>query len=114
MIEKAFAVDQQYRDSLRKYSVGQSKHDYFTHLYAINDPVNQIILLKIVRNYGWPCKGGKRELSFKAWIIAWHAQSNLERFNKFYPYIILAHKNKCISHYHFSDFEKRLNFVKGH
>lgn len=45
LIEKAFVVDQQYRDSLRRYSVGQTGYDHFTHLYAINDAVNQVILL---------------------------------------------------------------------
>lgn len=113
LIEKAFIVDQQYRDSLRRYSLGQAKYNHFTHLYAINDPVNQAILLKILKRHEWPCKVDKRELSFKAWIIAWHAQANLERFSKFHPYLILAHKKKCISPYLFSDFEKKLNFMKG-
>ena len=113
LIEKAFIVDQQYRDSLRRYSLGQARYDYFTHLYAINDPVNQAILLKIVKRHGWPCKVDKRDLSFKAWTIAWHAQANLERFSKFHPYLILAHKNRCINPYSFSDFEKKLNYMKG-
>ncbi|MBO0952668.1 hypothetical protein [Fibrella forsythiae] len=86
LIDTIYQVDKRYRDSLNRYNSGTTKFRYFISMIAINDAVNQKILLKVLRKYGWPCK--KLQIADKASLIAWH--SNLYTFQEFFSYI-----NKC-------------------
>lgn len=110
LIERMFVVDQQYRDSLEKSDDARSHH--FGHLMTINDPVNQAILLKILNRYGWPCDKSKRELSSKAWYIAWHARGEMDKMLAFYPHLVRANSKKCINRHHFAEFKDRVDHIR--
>lgn len=111
LIEKLFAVDQMYRDSLNRIG-GQSESDksnHFWNLIMINDPVNQAVLLKLLRRYGWPCD---KDLSFKAYIIAWHARHSYEQLSRFYPYLVKVNKTKCVNANQFKDVHDKIALMK--
>lgn len=105
LIEKMYKIDQQYRDSTIKYSSDKTKRDFFNKTISINDIVNQILLLKIIERYGWPCDDTKK-ISTKAWFIAWHARSNFVLLSKFYSYIDKANILHCIDPVQFYDIEE--------
>ncbi|MBC8155679.1 MAG: hypothetical protein H7Z72_22560 [Bacteroidetes bacterium] len=112
LIEKMFVVDQQYRDSLHRHRVDEARSRSFMRLMAINDPVNQTILLKILNRHGWPCDDTKRKLSTKAWHIAWHARGDLDKMLTFYPYLVRANSKKCINRHQFAEFKERVEGIK--
>ena len=113
LIEKMFVVDQQYRDSAQRYRTDEDKNRYFGHLWMVNDPVNQTILLKILKKYGWPCESSDRKMSFKAWFIAWHARGDFDRMMIFYPYLVAADRKRCINHNQFVAFKERVDLMKS-
>jgi hypothetical protein len=112
LIETMFAIDQQYRDSLR-HNPGEASQRRFSRLMLLNDAAHQTILLKILAYRGWPCWKRERELSFKAWIIAWHARSDLDRMRQFYKYIAAASQRKCIAPGHFADFRNQIGLLQN-
>jgi hypothetical protein len=112
LIESMFAIDQQYRDSLR-HRPGEANQRRFARLMTMNDAVHQTILLKILAYRGWPCWKQDRELSFKAWIIAWHARSDLDRMHQFYRYISAANQRNCIAPGHFTDFRNQIALLQS-
>ncbi len=75
----------------------------------INDPVNQAILLKLLRRYGWPCD---KDLSFKAWFIVWHTRDNYEQLSKFYPYLVKANQMQCINTNQYTQVHDKIVLMK--
>lgn len=101
LIEKMYEVDQLYRVQLHKPGLrsGSAEQKRYTSLVMINDPVNQAILLKILKRDGWPCdrEKGEKSLSYKAWFIVWHDRDSYEGMGRFYPYLEKANASKCIN-----------------
>ena len=114
LIYKLFAVDQMYRDSLNRigWQSESDKTDHFWNLIMINDPVNQAILLKLLRRYGWPCEKSKSDLSHKAWFIVWHTRGNYEQLSKFYPYLVKANQMKCVNANQFKDVHDKIVLMR--
>ena len=102
-------VDQQYRIQLHKagWTLKNKQTDYCWRMMAINDPVNRVLLLKVLKMDGWPCdkNKGDKSLSTKAWHIAWHGRSDYKELMKFYPYLLNAKKSGCIDKKLFTDFD---------
>lgn len=96
LINKLYEIDQKYRKSLEKISRTKQPELYLNSIkkMRINDKSNQIILLKLVKKFGWPCDNSF-EQSVKPWVIVWHAEAD----NKvlFYPFIRIAHNKGCIN-----------------
>jgi hypothetical protein len=94
-LKKLFESDQKYRKDLQPLDMKRDSLEFWKlmRLMNNNDRVNQTILLKLLKKFGWPCSKNM-ELSFCAWIIIWH--SNIERYD-FYPYVKEAFKKGCIS-----------------
>lgn len=107
LIEKLYEVDQMYRAKIYKigWTSRSAEAKRYNLLIGINDPVNQAILLKILKLDGWPCDSekGDNALSHKAWFIAWHAQ--ITEKSLFYPYLKAANRSKCIDPVQFRDFD---------
>ena len=111
LVEKLYAVDQMYRDSLMRIG-WQSKSDkanHFVNLIMINDPVNQAVFLKLLRRYGWPCD---KFLSHKAWFIVWHTRDSYEQLSKFYPYLVKANQIKCVNANQFKDVHDKIVLMR--
>jgi len=107
LIEKLFEVDQLYRKPTSNtcWAPDSKEARYHNNLMALNDPVNQALLLKILRLDGWPCdlSKGAKALSYKAWFIVWHNRGSYEGMNRFYPYLAKAKASNCISTSQFNE-----------
>lgn len=116
LIEKLFEVDQMYRISLNKvgWASESAEARHYWHLIAINDPVNQTILLKILKLDGWPCDKakGEKSLSYKAWFVPWHDRGSYEGLNRFYPYLEKANKANCIEKSQFKKIDDLLKQMR--
>lgn len=96
LLDLLFKNDQRYRDSLVNGSKQTVRQQFFTHRLVVNDQVNQVLLCKFIRKFGWPSRQeyGKQG-SLTAWLIVWHAGFDYQR--KYYPVINKAFQHKQIS-----------------
>lgn len=91
LIERMYVIDQQYRREIGA-DVGRQdeRAEKAWRFMGVNDRTNQVILLKLLKRFGWPHNDPKRQLGYKAYLIAWHARGNYDRMNAFYPYLLKA------------------------
>ena len=103
-LKKLFESDQKYRKDLQPLDMKRDSVAFWklVKLMKNNDKVNQIILLKLLKKFGWPCNKDI-QFSFNAWIIIWHSEI-IDR-NDFYPYLKEALKKGCILKEHYQQFK---------
>lgn len=100
-IDKLLIVDQKYRVQERKISQKSDSVAYGKIWKRIkaNDRANEVVLLKLLKKFGWPCNDETR--SFKTWIIVWHSdflpRRNGIAHETFVPFIRRAYKAGCIN-----------------
>ncbi|CCH03158.1 hypothetical protein FAES_5159 [Fibrella aestuarina BUZ 2] len=113
IIERMHVIDQQYRSELGS---DMSRQDEAAQkagrLMTINDQSNQAILLKILHRFGWPCDDPKRQLGYKAYIIAWHARGDYDKMAAFYPYLQRATRYGCMHPAHEQEYSTWLTNLK--
>ncbi len=116
LINKLFEVDQMYRIQLHESVLvpGSAEEKHLWKLIVANDPVNQAILLKILKLDGWPCdlEKGEKSLSYRAWFIAWHNRNSYEGLNRFFSYIKKAKKINCINTSQFNEVDELITRMR--
>lgn len=94
-IPKLHESDQYYRRKLKAMKGKENSEEYeqLLHLMHKNDRANEVILLNLVKKFGWPCSKDNLA-SEQAWYTVWHA----DHFYKtdFYPYLKAGLKKGCV------------------
>lgn len=97
LLKRMVLIDQKYRIPLNtNKTIGTNEENRLSALMILNDEVNQTILLKMVRQYGWPCDVSKDSLATRAYLIVWHGRDSYRKMIPFYPYLVKAQKTGCI------------------
>jgi hypothetical protein len=102
-LPKLLDSDQFYRKQVKAMTRKDSltKSQEIVDRMERNDRTNEIILLKLIKKFGWPCSKNLED-SFTAWIVVWHADTYTK--NAFYPYMKEALKKGCILKAHYDQF----------
>lgn len=113
LIERMHVIDQQYR---REIGGDMNRQDEAAQkawrLMSVNDQTNQVILLKLLKRYGWPCNDTDQQLAAKAYWIAWHARGDYDKMAAFYPYLQRATKQGCMHPAHELEYRTWLTNLK--
>ena len=92
--------DQKYRKILKQLegSTDTTKIRFVEKSMYRNDKENQVVLLSLLKKFGWPCSEDKN-YSFFAWLVVWHADYTDKA--PFYPYLREGHSRGCIVKGHY-------------
>ncbi|MEZ0608048.1 hypothetical protein ACAW74_06010 [Fibrella sp. WM1] len=113
LIERMHRIDQQYRKELGSDMNRQDEAAQKAwRLMSVNDQTNQVILLKLLKRFGWPCNNTKRQLGDKAYWIAWHARGDYDTMAAFYPYLQRATRQGCMHTAYEKEYRTRLTDLK--
>ena len=99
-LDKICQSDQKYRKVLEQLegSPDTAKIGFVIKCMKRNDKENQVVLLSLLKKFGWPCSEDKNYSLF-AWVVVWHADYTDKA--PFYPYLRAAHRRGCIVKGHY-------------
>lgn len=106
LFKNLYAADQKYRIALSKSAESFRDKTLWNRVKA-NDRANQAILLRYVREQGWPTRRlGGHDAPFTAWLIVWHC-NRFEAYQRFEPYLRAATQRKLIPSNHHASLAKK-------